>query len=31
MRIGVLGTGIVGKTLATKLAKLGHVNVHVAR
>jgi predicted dinucleotide-binding enzyme len=24
MRIGILGTGIVGKTLATKLAKLGH-------
>ncbi len=24
MRIGILGTGIVGKTLGTKLAKLGH-------
>jgi predicted dinucleotide-binding enzyme len=24
MRIGILGTGVVGKTLATKLAKLGH-------
>lgn len=24
MKIGVLGTGIVGKTLATKLVKLGH-------
>lgn len=24
MRIGVLGTGVVGKTLAAKLAKLGH-------
>jgi predicted dinucleotide-binding enzyme len=24
MRIGILGTGAVGKTLATKLAKLGH-------
>ena len=24
MRIGILGTGIVGKTLAAKLAKLGH-------
>jgi 8-hydroxy-5-deazaflavin:NADPH oxidoreductase len=24
MRIGVLGTGVVGKTIATKLAKLGH-------
>jgi predicted dinucleotide-binding enzyme len=24
MRIGILGTGVVGKTIATKLAKLGH-------
>jgi predicted dinucleotide-binding enzyme len=24
MRIGILGTGVVGKTLGTKLAKLGH-------
>ncbi|HKN58083.1 MAG TPA: NAD(P)-binding domain-containing protein, partial [Gemmatimonadaceae bacterium] len=24
MRVGVLGTGVVGKTLATKLVKLGH-------
>ena len=24
MRIGILGTGVVGKTLATKLVKLGH-------
>jgi predicted dinucleotide-binding enzyme len=24
MRIGILGTGVVGKTLATKLTKLGH-------
>jgi len=24
MRIGVLGTGVVGKTLATRLVKLGH-------
>jgi predicted dinucleotide-binding enzyme len=24
MRIGIIGTGIVGKTLGTKLAKLGH-------
>ena len=24
MRIGILGTGTVGKTLGTKLAKLGH-------
>src|SRR2546423_1949163 len=24
MKIGVLGTGIVGKTIATKLVKLGH-------
>ena len=24
MRIGIVGTGIVGKTLGTKLAKLGH-------
>src|SRR5690242_21379243 len=24
MKIGVLGTGIVGKTLATKFVKLGH-------
>jgi 8-hydroxy-5-deazaflavin:NADPH oxidoreductase len=28
MRIGILGTGVVGKTLATKLAKLGH-HVHM--
>lgn len=28
MRIGILGTGIVGKTLATKLAKLGN-DVHM--
>src|SRR5262245_53796761 len=25
MNIGVLGTGIVGRTLATRLAELGHV------
>lgn len=24
MRIGILGTGVVGKTLGTKLANLGH-------
>jgi predicted dinucleotide-binding enzyme len=24
MRIGILGTGVLGKTLGTKLAKLGH-------
>jgi 3-hydroxyisobutyrate dehydrogenase-like beta-hydroxyacid dehydrogenase len=24
MRIGVLGTGMVGKTIATKLVELGH-------
>lgn len=24
MRVGVLGTGIVGRTLADKLAELGH-------
>jgi predicted dinucleotide-binding enzyme len=24
MRIGILGTGIVGKTLGTRLAKLGN-------
>jgi 3-hydroxyisobutyrate dehydrogenase-like beta-hydroxyacid dehydrogenase len=24
MRIGILGTGVVGKTLATRLTKLGH-------
>jgi len=24
MRIGVLGTGMVGKTIATKLVALGH-------
>ncbi len=28
MRIGILGTGVVGKTLGTKLAKLGH-HVHM--
>jgi 8-hydroxy-5-deazaflavin:NADPH oxidoreductase len=27
MKIGVLGTGMVGTTLATKLASLGHVDV----
>ncbi len=24
MRIGILGTGVVGKTLGTKLVQLGH-------